>query len=291
MHLWYPSTTAEAMAAARAFGSFVHGTGRLFDDPFAVEFLAPKNKTLFLRIKRWAVGPLRWGVWKYYNHKYPGAIGWAMARHRYIDDMIVEALGAGISQLAIIGAGYDSRAFRLSALKEIPILEIDHPNTQRAKLRVIDRLFGSRPTNVTYLPFDADNSDLKTILSSGLQADKKTLVILEGFLWYLEPRISEGLLKAITATAMPGSMIVFDYILPSMVDGLCSMRGAKEHRTFVAKFGEPIRSGIDPNNLADYLQKHGYHLLTDTDAVGLNNRYGAMDMHPYLHIARAEVIA
>jgi methyltransferase (TIGR00027 family) len=284
-----PSITAEAMAAARAFGSHIYRERKILDDPFAVHFLSPDIARQFDISKRWFVGPLKYWVGAYYNWRFPGALGWVMVRHRYIDDTIRDAVRAGIKQLVVVGAGYDTRVFRLPELKGVRILEIDHPATQHAKLSVVRQVFHEPPGNITYVPVDVTTADFGSILKSNAAADVKTLVILEGFLWYLEANFAERLLRSIAKTLAEGSLVVFDYTFPSQVDGTCELKGAQEHHRTVAKLGEPIRFGVDPSRIGDLLKRCGLTLLVDASPDELSHRYGRVPMHEFFHIARAKV--
>jgi len=89
--------------------------------------------------------------------------------------------------------------------------------------------------------------------------------------------------------------VVFDYILPSVVDGSCVLEGAQAHRKYCARRGEPILSGIAPEQLGAYLRENGLGLLDDVGDEDLKERYTAdspkrIRIYPFLRIARAEVI-
>lgn len=275
------------MAAARAFGGHIYRHKRIVDDPLASEFLSPPIRRRLQSVRQFAIGPLRPAVGWFYNLQFPGALGWALARHRYIDDNISDSVSAGIRQLVLIGAGYDSRVFRLPALAQTSVLEIDHPNTQASKLRILRDLHGTLPPNVTYAGFDAATDDLATIWRNSLDTRNPTVVVLEGLLWYLPLEVGSRLLGTISSLIARGSLIIFDYILPSQVNGTCDLEGARQHRDFVSRVGEPIQSGIEPHDLPAYLRSVGLHLIDDVTAADLTQRYGRIKMHPFFHIARA----
>jgi methyltransferase (TIGR00027 family) len=67
----------------------------------------------------------------------PGSYGFTIARTRYFDEALLQEARAGIQQLVLLGAGYDSRLFRFhDALRGVCIFEIDHPATQARKQRM-----------------------------------------------------------------------------------------------------------------------------------------------------------
>jgi methyltransferase (TIGR00027 family) len=78
-----------------------------------------------------------------------------VARTRLIDDAIAASLGEHPEQFVILGAGFDTRAYRLPCLRDITVFEVDHPDTQTAKRKVLERVlfvpakFGSSPSTST----------------------------------------------------------------------------------------------------------------------------------------------
>jgi O-methyltransferase involved in polyketide biosynthesis len=55
--------------------------------------------------------------------------------------------------LVIIGAGYDTRAYRIPGVREtIRVFEVDHPLTPAVKTQTIEAIFGELPNPVTHVP-------------------------------------------------------------------------------------------------------------------------------------------
>ena len=284
-----PSATAEAMAAARAFGSVVYRP--ILDDPLAEHFLGAGRSWLHRSI-RLGFGPFNSGLAALYDRLLPGGVGWVLTRHRYFDDAVVEAVGGGARQVVFVGAGYDSRAFRQEALSTVRVFEVDHPDTQARKKRIVRRLFGDLPKQVEYLALDATQGDLRRLPEYGFDRQARAAFVLEGFLWYMPPDVATAILRAIVEIAAPGSQVIFDYILPGVVDGSCVLEGAQAHRKYCARRGEPILSGIEPEMLASDLRENGLQLVDDVGHDILKARYAAharrpIKIYPFLRIARA----
>ncbi|HMI84024.1 MAG TPA: class I SAM-dependent methyltransferase [Polyangiaceae bacterium] len=287
-----PSATAEAMAAARAFGSHVYRREGILNDPYAEQFLSGRFSTLYRFVRRVGSERFELGLARLYDRMLPGSIGWVLTRHRYFDDAIDEAVRNGARQVVLVGAGYDSRAFRRSALAAVKIFEVDHPDTQRRKTEIVRRIFGRLPEHVRYLPLDATRGDLRQLPERGFERSSPTVFALEGFLWYMPPDVARAILQAIAELAAPGSEVIFDYILPSVVAGTCLLEGAEKHRQYCARRGEPILFGIEPEQLARYCTEVGLSLLDDIGGDALSARYttGArlpIKVYPFLRIARA----
>ena len=67
-------------------------------------------------------------------------MGCVASRTRYIDDYLHECIDDEIKQLVILGAGYDSRAYRFDDLKgKVKVFELDHPATQKVKIEKIKK--------------------------------------------------------------------------------------------------------------------------------------------------------
>jgi methyltransferase (TIGR00027 family) len=292
MKVGRPSDTAEAMAAARACGAHLYRREKILDDPFAAHFLGPRYAALYRLIRHIGRGPINLGLASFYDRVLPGAIGFILTRHRYFDDAIEEAVRGGATQIVFVGAGYDSRAFRQKALGDVQIIEVDHPDTQARKKRIVQEIFGALPKNVRYVSLNATQGDLRQLPEHGFDRGAKALFVLEGFIWYMPPDVARAILGAIVAIAAPGSQVIFDYVLPSVVDGSCRLEGAQQHRRYCARRGEPILFGIEPAQQADDLRAQGLRLIDDVGHEELRARYAgrsAIKIYPFLRIARAEV--
>ena len=106
------SRTAEYMALFRALESTLADRRRLLHDPFASGFLTHRLRFLVGLARVPMVGAL---VRAYIDRHWPGARTSAVARTRFIDDAAESALRMGVAQVVILGAGFDSRAYRFPA--------------------------------------------------------------------------------------------------------------------------------------------------------------------------------
>ena len=105
------SRTAEFMALFRAIESARPAKYRLFTDIYARKFLSPSYK-LVVQMSRIPI--IGMSISFYIDHKWPGARTSGIGRTRFIDDMLSKALHeGGFGQIVILGAGYDSRAYRI----------------------------------------------------------------------------------------------------------------------------------------------------------------------------------
>src|ERR1700754_605679 len=123
------SRTAEFMAVFRASEHARAPNSRAFADPLAAALLPSE---LRLAAKLFALRPTAALLNNYIDRRWPGARTSGIARTKLIDDWILQA-ASGIDQIVLLGAGFDTRAWRLDALADIRIFEVDHPNTAAVK--------------------------------------------------------------------------------------------------------------------------------------------------------------
>jgi methyltransferase (TIGR00027 family) len=122
------------------------------------------------------------------DRRWPGARTSGIARTREIDDLTTEALSKGVKQVVLLGAGFDSRPYRLAGMEKASIYEVDHPATSARKQASIRSLLGSVPPNVRFVAMDFNKDDLDAQLSrAGFKPSLPTFIIWEGVSNYLSP--------------------------------------------------------------------------------------------------------
>ena len=140
------SRTAAYMALFRALEFTLPAGQRLFEDQFASAFLPLRLRFVAHLSRIHLAGAL---VRAYIDRQWPGARTSAVARTKFIDNAAEEALRAGIGQVVILGAGFDTFALRQPGwARALHILEVDHAGTQTAKLGRMGRAGLAMPANV-----------------------------------------------------------------------------------------------------------------------------------------------
>ncbi len=165
----------------------------------------------------------------------------------------------GLEQFIILGAGYDTRAYRIAGLEKIRTFEVDHPVTQKVKMEKIKEIFGSLLDHVVYIPADLARDDLSRLLMEcGFDRFKKTLFLMEGLLYYLPPKVVDEILSFIVKNSGNGSGIIFDYLPQSVVDGSCELNEGKFIHNGAAHIGEPLKFGIKEGAIETFLSERGF---------------------------------
>lgn len=86
-------------------------------------------------------------------------------RTRYIDEALQQAIADGVTQVVILGAGYDTHAYRfLDLLARTRLFEVDRPAMQAVKRQRVIEALGGPPSNLTYVAIDFQHEDLPEIM-------------------------------------------------------------------------------------------------------------------------------
>jgi len=152
-----------------------------------------------------------------------GIVRAMMVRTRFIDEALERAIAGGATQVAILGAGFDSHAYRFrDLLAGVKVFEIDRPVTQALKRQRVNEVIGGPPDNLTYVPIDFQHEDLREVLTRhGYDMTRRTFFILEGVTMYV-PEASIRATFEFVAAHPSGSSVVFDFVSRPMVDFLAS---------------------------------------------------------------------
>jgi methyltransferase (TIGR00027 family) len=245
----------------------------VFDDPYAVKFLPASYKIVATLARVPAIG--RW-VERYIDGRWPaGPRASAVARTRLIDDLLGAALADGVNQVVLLGAGYDSRAYRLPAMASARVFEVDHPATQAAKNRLISaHVRPDRYSHVRFVPVDLVRDDLATALrGAGFAASERTAVVWEGVTNYLTDEAVDATVRGIVALATGGCRLIFTYVDRAALTGTGGYSGVEEWHDAVRRSGEPWTFGFDPAELPGYLADRGLRLTLDLSARDAADRY------------------
>lgn len=205
--------------------------------------------------------------------KVPGLWGSIMCRKRYIDDKVSEAVKSGeVEALVNLGAGFDTRAYRLPALAGIKVFELDQPVSIERKRRRLERIFGGVPDHVSLIPINFDREDPgQALQNSGWDLHTKTLFIWEGVTQYL----SESGVRAtfdFLSGASPGSRLLFTYIRRDFLEGQDLYGLDFLHGKMVQKGGIWL-FGMNLEEVDGFLGGYGWGALDDLDYKDLADRY------------------
>jgi methyltransferase (TIGR00027 family) len=231
------------------------------------------------------VRSLRAVLVRYADWRAPGARSSAIARTRFIDDVVRRAIEEGTRQLVLLGAGYDCRAHRLAELHDTQVFEVDRAETQAAKRAGIEsaRDLGAR-RDVRYVAVDFGRDDLAaSLMSAGWDRTRASVFVWEGVTNYLtEAAVAKVL--ALIGGAAPGTVLAFTYVHRGAIDGTTRFDGADKLLRNVRGLGEPWTFGLRPDEVGDFLARCGLALEEDLGADEYRRRYlggGSRDLRGY----------
>jgi methyltransferase (TIGR00027 family) len=230
------------MALFRAIESSRPADSRLFHDPLAVAFLDRRLRLAAVTARLPMLGTL---VPWYIDRRWPGPRPSGVVRTRAIDDAVREALVGGCAQLVILGAGYDTRAYRLPEAAAVETFEVDHPATQTAKRAALERALRTPSPQVHHVPVDFEHDSLASALdAAGLERAVRTCVVWEGVFSYLTVDAIDATLRWVVDACAPGSRLILTYV------DAAALRPADHPAPWIAavdRAGEPFVTGLDPS--------------------------------------------
>jgi methyltransferase (TIGR00027 family) len=162
-----------------------------------------------------------------------------------------------VEQLVILGAGLDSRAWRLDSLKDTIVFEVDFPSSQAWKRERAGSL-PPKAKDVRFVAIDFERDQLAPLIrAAGFDQTKPTLWLWEGVTMYLGPEAVSANLGAIAALSAPASRIALTY--------LRRKNGRVPRSMFLALMGEPVRSAFSPAEITDLAKSHGWRRIQDSN--------------------------
>ncbi len=259
-----PSKTCLYTAAGRALGARDPDPAVRNPDYLAERLLGPEERALVS--EQACVQALDDpGVSK--NMEALSAALMMQVRTRFIEDRLAEEVAKGVRQVVILGAGFDTKAYRLTELlKNARVFEVDRPTTQEYKRRRIREAGIEVPPNLIYVPVDFRNDSLGRVLeAAGYDASQVTFFIWEGVTMYLPETAVAETLRWVASQAK-GSTIIFDYIYRTTLDFLAALPNLEnlpeQARQAIGRLqklesGEPWIFGIPNGGESEFLGSFG----------------------------------
>jgi methyltransferase (TIGR00027 family) len=186
----------------------------------------------------------------------PGMVSHFAQRKAWIEARCRRALADGTRRVIVVGAGFDTLALRLAhEFDAVQWLEIDHPATQGAKLRGLERHRWPVPATLRFMAADLDHDRVWPERAGS--SDNDTLVICEGLLMYLAPeRVHSLLQRELRSVAPRGLRVIFSHMQRGGFQP-----GSRLVDAWLRWRGEPFRWTAEPATIASWLQTTGYALV------------------------------
>jgi methyltransferase (TIGR00027 family) len=273
------SLTAEYMALFRAIESSRPADSRLFYDPYAALFLGGWRKWIY-KVAQYDAG--RRLIERLLDRESPGARAAGIARTQWIDDQVTRALETS-TQLVLLGAGFDTRAFRLPAAQQVKSFELDQPETSIEKQATLRTEIGALPKGVQFVNIDFNKQSVSDALrSTGFDDRRTTCFVWEGVSNYLAPEAVDGVLRQISKSAS-GTTLLFTYVDRKVLDHPDQFFGAQKLLARLRSYGEPWTFGLYVEEIEGYLAARKLRLVQDLSVADVWERAGrpATEVHGY----------
>ncbi|NSL43554.1 class I SAM-dependent methyltransferase [Streptomyces sp. 8P21H-1] len=194
--------TALLVAAARAIETHRHDS--LAQDAYAEHFVraAPACADWPVRIEQVPDGdnnPL-WGRFA----RYFGL------RTRALDDFLLRSVGASARQVVLLGAGLDTRAFRLDLPSDCVVFEIDRAGVLAFKQRVLTNLSAAAKVKRVPVPVDLREGWVSALTTVGFDPAAPSVWLAEGLLFYLPGPAETYLIDTVDRLTTGGSALAFE---------------------------------------------------------------------------------
>jgi methyltransferase (TIGR00027 family) len=258
-----PSATAWRAALGRAAHQFFD-TPKVFDDPLALRIVgahAPgTTPDAFFRDR---YKPTR-------RSTFVRAL--LAVRSRLAEDELASAVGRGVRQYVLLGAGLDTFAYR-SPHPGLRVFEVDHPATQAWKREILGRARIAEPASLTFVPARFDRqTPMDALADAGFDRSAPAFFAWLGVTMYVEEETVYSTLREV-GSARAGSGIVFDYNVARAEMSLLSRLAIGTVNRRLKRIGEPWITFLAPTALTARLGTFGFRDIRDLGAEDLNARF------------------
>jgi methyltransferase (TIGR00027 family) len=133
-------------------------------------------------------------------------------RTRFFDEFVTEAAGSGCFQVVLLGAGLDTRAFRLDWPAGVRLFELDAAGVLDFKERVLSGCAAEPRYERITVAVDLQQPEWSaTTVALGFDAWRRAAWVAEGLLPYLTSNASERLLAGVGELSSPQSRLALDH--------------------------------------------------------------------------------
>ena len=270
------SATAQWTTLTRALELGRPSGEQIVTDPFAPAFLDG--------VHRRALDALRLGaplVHLAERHELAGIAAFVLLRHRFIDEHLAAALADGAEQVIVLGAGYDSRAYRFAEqLQGRPVHEVDLAPLSRRKAEIVaahPELFGGNTIRRVEIDFRTQ-SLAERLLDAGFTVGVRTFVVWEGVSMYLTRAAVGATLDTLRDVCGSGSTLAMDFWHDA--GGLHPFDQVRRVAARAIRLiGEPVTFGLPPAQADDFFAAHGFTVTELATATELTARFATDGRH------------
>jgi methyltransferase (TIGR00027 family) len=269
------SKTAFGVGVLRALHRIVDSEPWVIDDPISTVLFGDVARARLDRHVASALGHARADALR----------GHVLVRSAFAEERLRDAVARGIRQCVVLGAGFDTFAYRQPGwMQGVRLFEVDAPATQAEKRARLAAAGIAEPPNVVYAAIDFERTSLVDGLrGAGLDLDAPAFFSWLGVMVYLTRDAVDAVFRAVAAM-LPESEIAFTFTQGGDADQLAQR---------VAELGEPVRTTVTNAELETMLRGYGFRDHTILSVAGaqryLGERTDTLRLPPRESIAAAIV--
>lgn len=228
--------TSRWVAAARERESA--RADRLFEDPFAGALAGEEGRAMLARLD--GSGP---------DAENP----FLAIRTRFLDEVLLEACRGGLSQVVILAAGMDARAFRLGWPPETRIFVVERADVLDYKESILAGLDATPRAERITVAVDLRDDFVSALSCAGFSKSQPAAFLIEGLLPYLpDEQAASTLLDKVAGIAAVGSFVALDMVGTSFLES----QWTRPHIDKLAAEGAPWQFGTDDPE--GFLERAGF---------------------------------
>ncbi|MGA2537204.1 MAG: SAM-dependent methyltransferase [Terracidiphilus sp.] len=193
-------------------------------------------------------------------------------RSRFVEDQLAHAVGRGLTQYVVLGAGLDTFAWR-NPFPAVRVFEVDFPATQEWKRHMVAEAGLDFPAALTFVPLDFEHKTLAAgLIEFGFDATVPAFFGWLGVVPYLTLEAFRATIRDV-ARMPAGSGVGFDYGLSPKVLGPLHRLALQALSDRVAAAGEPFKLLFTPDEVERELRDAGFKRIEQRNSKELNALY------------------
>jgi methyltransferase (TIGR00027 family) len=200
-----------------------------------------------------------------------------VARARFIEDLVAEQAGNGVTQYVVLGAGLDTFAQRRPQIaSHLRVFEVDQPGPQAWKRRRLIELGHGIPDWLRLVPvdFEASESWTEQLAAAGFDPGRPAVVVSTGVTMYLTKDATVATLRQIAGFA-PGSTLAMTFLLPTDLLDDADRPGLQASEEGARSAGTPFISFYTPQEMLSLAREAGFGDVRHVSGASLAERYFA----------------
>ncbi len=201
-------------------------------------------------------------------------------RSRFAEDALARAVGRGVGQYVILGAGFDTFAYRNPYPESmLNVFEVDHPATQAWKRKRLAAAEIAIPSSLTFVGVDFESQTVAArLVAEGFDLTKPAFFSWLGVTMYLRDAVVMDMFDFIASIGRGGrggrgGGVAFDYAVPRKELSFLERLVFDRLSARVTQIGEPFQTFYSPQELVRRLRQRGFTNIEDLGSKEINGRH------------------